>query len=230
MKTTLAIVSVLTLAFGMSNCSESHESVDVKRTYLAAVDSFIVIADYKTVYISSDTNSTLYERLNETGLSNRTIETSVDTESIAELEKKTDVNVKKNSFNKLPKRWVKLHEYENEFFLYSPSGEKETSEVLITDSIFYRINPARIGLSLITKIEENSNGSIYIGVENSSQIVYGIELTPLKDQPEIYHWKYFDASNEVLHEEYRIPIEKTNQFRVIVNDCFEVECIQEFHF
>ena len=46
----------------------------------------------------------------------------------------------------------------------------------------------------------------------------------------VFKWTYYSKNEELFHQEYRIPIEHVNKLRMIVDDCFQGDCLETFEF
>ena len=223
------------LLFFVYSCNTQNKLPDFDSTdneehkTMAKVDSIISKSNFGIVYITKDTTAEMYDWLDITTPEKFELE-NFDSEYIRDIESYINIQMKHVKGINLHPYWTKLNKYNSQYYVYSPSDWMSNATMYVTDSILYRLTNPDPTISFITSFEKMSNDQYEIGIENKSGLVKKVQIECIDFEKGIYLWKFIKEDGDILHEEYKTPSNKVRNFEMIVNDCFDRKCIQEFKF
>ncbi len=169
---------------------------------------------YHAVYIDSEKNPKIYNRLiNFNELQQNTYDTLNKTS--------TDKNLLKSSTfitSGLPKNWLPLYQYKNNYFLYAPCDWGTAGRRVITDREF--IYWDMMGLHSVSLISSNqpSDYTYEIITENMSREKSErtkIIIHIIDPDTKMAIFEFYDINTKKLY----IPVESAARYGLIVNDC-----------
>jgi len=128
----------------------------------------------------------------------------------------------------LPKEWIPLYQYKNEFYTYGPVDWGRTGRKLLNDSLYISWmmdGPFPYKIEEFKKIKDNHFRFKYEICYGESNRVVNLHILDTATQMTI--WEY-DLRDRKIKELY-IPKEKASHFDMIVNYCID-EKFDEFTF
>jgi hypothetical protein len=137
------------------------------------------------------------------------------------LDKDSAALVKKLVPQELKKSWIPVYKYKNNFYLYKPCGLGDAIDFRITDTAVYFCYLETYSQRRIRGIYPHRDGSATIHVlpeENE------IRIRSIDNTRSIYVVKIGD---NLCH--YYIPMDKANNFPIILTYCNEIDAIELKH-
>jgi hypothetical protein len=232
MKKTLAL---LLIAISLGSCNQSQTDV-VKTTaakeepkqYRAKRDSIIKETEYGSIYVTKDTSVVMYS-----WLANENIDTTVFNElysanNISELLATNKIKMKHYRNIPILGNWNLLYVLKNHFYVYSPSDWMYNKRILVSDSALYHMSSGDWSFELIQNVETMSNGDLNINLVGYDNERIELSIRFIDDSKNIALWHR--KSKEDEYSELRVRSSLVRKFEMIVNDCLEMKCYQEFVF
>ncbi len=208
---------LLTITFLLANQFLFAQSKDTIFLQKKLVDSIHSI--YSTIYI--DSGLTNFDK-NLTFLLFQ-FDTLAYNENFKEIKIKKPIKLHNL---KIPKKWIALNEYKNEYFTYVPCEPGENYSVLLTDTCIIQYGYDGAMGSAYTKIIKNEAKEFafvckdYLAKQEDSTI---IKIIDVKKGLAVYSNYYKVGGKFKLSRSLLVDADKAYKFRSIVHNCYEKE-------
>lgn len=120
----------------------------------------------------------------------------------------------------LPKEWILLNSYQNNYYVYYPGGSRR----IINDSVFvhWYFEPIPGLIKSITK--ENNRWTVrYANPDGPDSSETTLNIYLLDPGRQITIWEYLPGGNAAPSYELRIPKERVREYDMVVNHCITQE-------
>ncbi|MGY6647532.1 hypothetical protein [Wenyingzhuangia sp. IMCC45574] len=190
-----------------------------KRVLLASVESIINKHEDGQVYITSDTSSVYYDWL--------VPKEKVSREFLEKIEENSLQAISIDTLE-LSKKWMPIFLYQNEFYVYAPSDWISHRRVFIEKSYIHFYSSELVSY-VVLNYRINSEGVYEFEIMNPYRAEKEFLLiTDVDIDKGITLWEHLDENKKHQYSELRVKEENVKNFKMIVNDCFEQKCVDEF--
>ena len=211
-----------------SNAQNRPETMSESDSFFARRDSILKETDNGSVYITRDRTSELYDRFTRINVDLIEFNEVFDDEFIGELLSHGTSNFKHLKNELIRGDWCPLYYYEGQFYVYAPSDWMYNQQLMITDSVVYKVCCVDPDMILIENYRVSSEGIVkfalcdYSGSRTNSSIQF------LDTNQTIALWSYHDDNGAVLSYELKVRADSVREYDMIVNDCGDQKCFREF--
>ena len=229
-------LTILLISISLSSCAQKQSGTTFRsdkkaenKHYLAHRDSIIKETEYGSIYVTRDTTAEMYS-----WLANERIDTSVfnelySAENISQLLISNNIEMKQFKNLEVSGNWSSLYVLDDQFYVYSPSDWMFNKRILISDSALYHFGSDDWRIESIQTVSANSNGDVTIHLAGfgGEKIELSIRFIDTDKNIALWHRK---SSDGYAYSELRVRSSEVRKFDMIVNDCLEMKCFQEFTF
>ncbi len=209
-----------------SVCVFSQLKIDESK-FAARRDSVLKNTDFGSVYITKDTSLKYYKWLNPSQF-NEEILVEIYNENF----EKGFANQKETEYRQIHKNpllgnWSSLYIFENKLYVYSPSDWIANQTLIVCDSAFYSIQ-SDYSIQYIQNCKRISETEFECVLIDANEFVCNLNVNFIDTEKNISLWTY--KNNDGIRLELKVKSLHVKDYPMIVNDCLDRKCIQEFNF
>jgi hypothetical protein len=218
--TLLTFLLSLTFARGLS-----QDKTEFK--FLAKPDSIIERRLDGYIYITSDTNSRVYNYI-VPNPEDKWVK-NVYSGYIDDIQKKYKQNITQFPVGNFPRRWNSVYTFKGNYFLYGPSDWMANSGFYISDSVIYITSSDPYDIYLVTGYRPESAENVSFTVLNYLGETKHINIKVIDRNLGIYEWTIRDKTKH--NRKFLMQnSDFSKKLKMIVCDCGNIKCIMEFRF
>lgn len=192
-------------------------------------DSILKETEFGSVYITRDRTAKMYDWLAPRVYDSTELKSVFDEEFINELLDDGAVTVQHVENDLIQGDWCSLYYFEGQFYVYSPSDWMFAERILITDSAFIKTCCADLDLRLIENYDVLKDGSLQFILSDYFDQKRQLNIAFIDPDHTVSMWTYrYDDGTDYCA--LKVRAEFVRAYDMIVNDCGDRKCFQEFVF